>query len=727
MTSISPLNFQQKSFFKVNSIPSDSKEFADCNSAYIHSCYFPNSSSLIFGELISENPCKNLFIRIVLNSTVPVGVIKLSMAHRKFLNNAPTESKIEIIFHEKILANIALVKELTLSLLLQPPPGEGEKIILSTEKVSAIFKKMFAGEILYKELDLFIDLTHLQDGILHQNKPNKSRTLRLRIEKLQGEEYRALLKENSDLSIKLSSEKDFLILREMNQSILNKIHLNFSNMGIGGLDEQLQEIIQGAFYSRMLTPDAIKKYGLKHAKGILLYGPPGSGKTLIARTIANMFPRKQVKIVNGPQLLDKFVGESEKNLRNVFAEAEQEWACKGEDSDLHIIIFDEIDALFKQRGRTLGGGSDVKDSLVTQILTQLDGINSAQNVLLIGMTNRKDLLDTALLRPGRIGIHIEIGLPGSNGRKEIFEIYTKQLCENGLLAPTIKLEEWVERTVNFTGADIQGLIHGAICQAAGRNFIAKDGAQLAIKDLNKEALAPITEMDFENAFEKMTPSFGVNRSKLEAYRKKRFTPYKSVQETIALLHEEMRPLQLGKDLPTRSILITGNRGVGKTSLAIHFAYLSEAPFITLITSGELVGMLEKDRIEMIIGEFKKSLHSKYSVIVLDDVDGIIRATPDGRNYSIDIAALLVSLLKDPIYKNLLVIGTTPYPNILDNVGLLSSFTEYSLDEIKTPQEIALITKEELGHPLEDDSLVLLQDLPISIKKLLEKLQNFSIA
>lgn len=162
---------------------------------------------------------------------------------------------------------------------------------------------------------------------------------------------------------------------------------NFEELGIGGLDKQFKEIFRRAFASRLVPPEILRKMGQNHVRGMLLFGPPGCGKTLIARKIGKALQARPPKIVNGPEILNKYVGQSEENIRALFADAEKEQAEKGDDSELHIIIFDEFDAIAKQRGTT-GGGTGVNDSIVNQLLSKIDGVDSLNNVLLIGMTNR---------------------------------------------------------------------------------------------------------------------------------------------------------------------------------------------------------------------------------------------------------------------------------------------------------------------------------------------------
>jgi vesicle-fusing ATPase len=151
---------------------------------------------------------------------------------------------------------------------------------------------------------------------------------------------------------------------------------------------------------------------VQHVKGILLYGPPGTGKTLIARSLASSLNvnEKNFQIVNGPEVFNKFVGQSEENIRKLFLNAREDEKKFGRESPLHIIVFDEIDAICKERGH-YSSGTNVEDQVVNQLLSNMDGVESLNNIIIIGMTNRKDLIDPAILRPGRLEVHIEIGLP----------------------------------------------------------------------------------------------------------------------------------------------------------------------------------------------------------------------------------------------------------------------------------------------------------------------------
>ena len=193
---------------------------------------------------------------------------------------------------------------------------------------------------------------------------------------------------------------------------------------------------------------------------MILYGPPGTGKTLIARKIAMVLNGKEPKIVNGPEIFDKYVGGSEENIRKLFIDAELEQKEKGDESDLHVIIMDEIDAVCRKRGST-SSGTGVNEAVVNQLLSKIDGVDSLHNILIIGMTNRLDMIDDALLRPGRFEIHMEIGLPDEKGREQIFMIHTKELRENKLLSDDFDIKLLAANTKNYTGAEIE-----AVCRSA---------------------------------------------------------------------------------------------------------------------------------------------------------------------------------------------------------------------------------------------------------------------
>ena len=216
-----------------------------------------------------------------------------------------------------------------------------------------------------------------------------------------------------------------------------------------------------------------------------------------------MLNAREPKVINGPEILNKFVGESEAKVRELFIDAEVEYAERGEDSDLHILIFLQIDAICKQRGSGKGD-SGVGDTVVNQMLSKMDGVNSLNNILVIGITNRKDLLDSALLRPGRFEVHVELGLPTEAGRLEIFEIHTAKMRANDILQGDVDLRWLATATINYSGAEIEGLVKSAASYALNRisNMESmQDGKRATTEEMND---VHVTREDFLQALDEVS-------------------------------------------------------------------------------------------------------------------------------------------------------------------------------------------------------------------------------
>jgi transitional endoplasmic reticulum ATPase len=254
---------------------------------------------------------------------------------------------------------------------------------------------------------------------------------------------------------------------------------------IAGLDETkatLIKIIEG----RLRYPKIFEKLNYKPPKGTLLFGPPGTGKTLLAKGIAS---KRQLNfiLVKGPEMLSKGVGDSEKHVREAFRKARQSAPC--------IIFFDEIDALFPKRG-TVNDSTHVTESVLSQFLTELDGVEELKEVFVIGATNRPDLLDTALLRPGRLEKHLYIPPPDEAARKAILATYLKDL--EGVLDPDINLDELAAKTRFFVGADLEALVRevkALVIDELTRNAVAGED------DKTPEYAIKITRQHFDTALE----------------------------------------------------------------------------------------------------------------------------------------------------------------------------------------------------------------------------------
>merc|ERR1719203_2589508 len=299
-----------------------------------------------------------------------------------------------------------------------------------------------------------------------------------------------------------SSGKLHILSTKMQQRSIFRPDFNFEELGIGGLDKEFGNIFRRAFAARIFPPHVIRDLGINHVRGMLLHGPPGTGKTLIARQLAKFLKAAEPKIVNGPEILNKYVGAAEENIRNLFADAEKEQKQQGENSQLHVVIFDEIDSICKSRG-SKSDSTGVHDSIVNQLLSKIDGVDSLNNVLVIGMTNRIDLIDEALLRPGRLEVHVEISLPDEAGREEILNIHTKSMREKGYLDKTVSIPALASQTKNFSGAELEGFVRAATSYALNKRVNFQDIAKS--KDMGSVVVA---REDFEMALEDIKPAFG---------------------------------------------------------------------------------------------------------------------------------------------------------------------------------------------------------------------------
>ncbi|EDO16659.1 hypothetical protein Kpol_1052p6 [Vanderwaltozyma polyspora DSM 70294] len=447
----------------------------------------------------------------------------------------------------------------------------------------------------------------------------------------------------------------------------------FEDLGVGGLDKEFTKIFRRAFASRIFPPAVIEKLGISHVKGLLLYGPPGTGKTLIARKIGTMLNAKEPKIVNGPEILSKYVGSSEENIRNLFKDAEAEYRAKGEESSLHIIIFDELDSVFKQRG-SRGDGTGVGDNVVNQLLAKMDGVDQLNNILVIGMTNRKDLIDSALLRPGRFEVQVEIHLPDEKGRVQIFEIQTKKMRENNMMDKDVNLQELAALTKNFSGAEIEGLVKSASSFAINKTVnIGQGSTKLNQKDIAK---LKVTREDFLNSLNEVTPAFGISEEDLKTCVEGGIIRYSEKVDAI-LKHGERYVRQVSESDKSRlvSLLIHGPAGSGKTALAAAIALQSQFPFIRLISPNELSGMSESAKIAYIDNTFRDAYKSPLNILVIDSIETLVDWVPIGPRFSNNILQVLKVALKrkPPQDRRLLIMTTTSTYSVLQQMDIMGCF------------------------------------------------------
>ncbi len=254
---------------------------------------------------------------------------------------------------------------------------------------------------------------------------------------------------------------------------------------IGGMDRTKQELKEAVEWP-ISNPAAFKRLGIRAPRGILLYGPPGTGKTLLAKAVAHESEANFIHI-KGPSLLSMWVGKSEEGVRKVFERARQVAPC--------VIFFDEIDAMASRRG--MDTGTKVTERVLNQLLAEIDGLEGLKDVTIIGATNRPDMLDPALLRPGRFDRVILVDVPDEESRRKILNVHLK----NTPISKDVDVDELVRLTDNFVGADIEGLVREAALSSLRRDIDAKE----------------VTFKDFEDALARVSPS--VSKDTAQRYKK----------------------------------------------------------------------------------------------------------------------------------------------------------------------------------------------------------------
>ena len=264
------------------------------------------------------------------------------------------------------------------------------------------------------------------------------------------------------LALKVTMENFLSALAEVEPSAVREVFVEVPDVkweDVGGLDEVKRELREAVEWP-LKYADLFQHAGIRPAKGILLHGAPGTGKTLLVKAIASQSGVNFIS-VKGPALLSKYVGESERGIREIFKKARQAAPC--------ILFFDEIDALAPTRSAD-GGDSHVSQRVISQLLAEMDGVEALKGVLVIAATNRRDMLDPALLRPGRFDLLLDVPSPDAGGREKIFEVHLK----GKPMSADMDIVDLAKRTDGLTGADIELICHRAALLAV-REFIEANG------------------------------------------------------------------------------------------------------------------------------------------------------------------------------------------------------------------------------------------------------------
>ena len=416
---------------------------------------------------------------------------------------------------------------------------------------------------------------------------------------------------------------------------------------IGGLDEEL-ELVREMIELPLSEPELFTRLGIDPPKGVLLYGPPGTGKTLIARAVANEVDA-YFETIDGPEIVSKYKGESEEQLRAAFERARENAPA--------ILFLDEVDSIAGARDED----ADMENRVVAQLLTLLDGLEEREEVIVIGATNRVDSIDPALRRGGRFDREIEIGVPGVEGRREILAVHTRNMP----LADNVDLDALANRTHGFVGADI-----GSLAREAG--MVALRRIEHADSDEEGDTVdaLSVTASDFEAALT------GVDPSAMGEYVAESpdttFADVGGLAETKEQLREAVEwPLSYGPLFeaaatdPPSGVLLYGPPGTGKTLLAEAIAGESGVNFIR-VAGPELldryVGETEKTIREL----FDRARQTAPTIVFFDEIDAVANKRGEGHEVTERVVSqLLTELDRAADHPNLVVLAATNRYDHLD--------------------------------------------------------------
>ena len=423
---------------------------------------------------------------------------------------------------------------------------------------------------------------------------------------------------------------------------------------IGGLGDAVRKIREMVELP-LRHPELFKRLGVEAPKGVLLHGPPGTGKTMLAKAVAGETSSNFISI-GGPEIVSKFYGESEGKLREIFKEAEENAPS--------IIFIDEIDSIAPKREEVNG---EEERRIVAQLLSLMDGLNSRGKVVVIGATNRPNSIDEALRRPGRFDREIEIGIPDRDGRLEILEIHTRGMP----LAEDVDLKWLADRTHGYSGADLSALTKEAAMAALRRVLPDVD---LEAEEIPREVLNSIsvTKDDFKNALKDMQPS--TMREVLIEKPNVRWEDIGALEDAKQELKEAVEwPLKFGKVFdhmnakPPKGILLYGPPGTGKTMLAKAVATESEANFIA-VKGPEFLNKWVGESEKAVRETFRKARQASPCVIFMDEIDSIAPERGTGGDSNVTervISQMLTEMDGLESLNNVVVIAATNRPDIMD--------------------------------------------------------------